>query len=185
MHRRTLAAAFVLVAVSLPAQDHAAHMAASATSRMPTEVGQDAYAAIAEIVAILTKDPATDWTTVDVEALRQHLRDMQLVTLRSVVDGRSIPGGAEYVVRGDDEVVAAARRMTMAHAAATLEELPVRVTVTPEADRVLVRILAATPSDELAVARVRGLGFIGWIASGGHHQAHHLAIARGQAVHRH
>jgi hypothetical protein len=30
-----------------------------------------------------------------------------------------------------------------------------------------------------------GLGFIGFMASGSHHQAHHLAMAKGEFVHSH
>jgi len=38
--------------------------------------GQDAFGAIQEIVQILDADPKTDWSKVDLEALRQHLIDM-------------------------------------------------------------------------------------------------------------
>ena len=48
----------------------------------PTEAGQGAFAAIQEIVAILEADPDTDWSKVDIDALRQHLVDMNAVTLR-------------------------------------------------------------------------------------------------------
>ena len=39
----------------------------------PTRPGQDAFAAIQAIVQILDADPQTDWSKVDLEALRQHL----------------------------------------------------------------------------------------------------------------
>jgi hypothetical protein len=57
--------------------------------------------------------------------------------------------------------------------AAKTEPIPggVRLTVT-----------ARDPEDAKAVARVRGLGFIGLLALGAHHQPHHLAMARGQAM---
>src|SRR5438270_319404 len=42
----------------------------------PTEPGQSAFAAIQEIVQILEGDSRTDWTKVNIEALRQHLIDM-------------------------------------------------------------------------------------------------------------
>ncbi len=175
-----------LLVSAVHAQDHSAHAGhGAAPPTLPREVGQDAYAAIAEIVAILTQDAATDWSKVDVEALRQHLRDMQLVTVAATVTAQEIPGGALFLVRGEGEVLGAIRRMAPAHAAATVSELPFLVRVSDRSDAVEVRITAATPTDAREVARIRGLGFIGWIASGGHHQAHHLAIARGEAVHRH
>jgi len=36
-----------------------------------------------------------------------------------------------------------------------------------------------------AVPRIRGLGFIGILVSGSHHQAHHLAMAKGELSHAH
>jgi hypothetical protein len=32
---------------------------------------------------------------------------------------------------------------------------------------------------------IRGLGFIGLLASGSHHQPHHLAMAKGEFMHSH
>ena len=50
-----------------------------------TEGGQAAFAAIQEIVSVLLADPQTDWDKVNIEALRQHLIDMDNVTLRAKV----------------------------------------------------------------------------------------------------
>ena len=47
---------------------------------VPTMPGQDAFGAIQEIVRILEADPKTDWSKVNLEALRQHLIDMKDVT---------------------------------------------------------------------------------------------------------
>ena len=46
-----------------------------------TQPGQGAFAAIQEIVEILAADPKTDWSKVNIDALRQHLIDMNNVTL--------------------------------------------------------------------------------------------------------
>ena len=43
-------------------------------------------------------------------------------------------------------------------------------------------VTAKTPQDPGAVARIRGLGFAGLLALGGHHGPHHLAMARGEAL---
>ena len=51
-----------------------------ATSTTPTMPGQDAFGAIQEIVQILDADPKTDWSKVDLDALRQHLIDMNEIT---------------------------------------------------------------------------------------------------------
>lgn len=60
-------------------------------SGLPRETGQSAFAAIQEIVAMLEADPKTDWSKVDIEALRQHLIDMNNVTLGAVVTANRTP----------------------------------------------------------------------------------------------
>jgi hypothetical protein len=39
--------------------------------------------------------------------------------------------------------------------------------------------------DGTEIQHIRGLGFIGLLASGSHHQHHHLAIAKGEFDHEH
>ena len=68
---------------------------------MPTEAGQGAFAAIQEIVAILEADPNTDWSKVDIDALRQHLVDMNAVTLEAKVANAPVEGGLRFDVTGD------------------------------------------------------------------------------------
>lgn len=51
----------------------------------PSMLGQDAFGAIQEIVQILDADPNTDWSKVDLEALRRHVIDMNEVTLKADV----------------------------------------------------------------------------------------------------
>jgi hypothetical protein len=45
--------------------------------------------------------------------------------------------------------------------------------------------LIVTAKDPKEVQRIRGLGFIGILVSGSHHQAHHLAMAKGTFPHAH
>ena len=90
---------------------------AQPTSTLPTQPGQSAFAAIQEIVAILEADPKTDWSRVNIEALRQHLIDMDNVTLRAAVAMEPIEGGARFTVTGAGPVRDSIRRMVAAHAA--------------------------------------------------------------------
>jgi hypothetical protein len=46
-------------------------------------------------------------------------------------------------------------------------------------------LLTVTSNDPKEVTRIRGLGFIGILVSGSHHQPHHLAIAKGEFSHAH
>ncbi len=41
-------------------------------------------------------------------------------------------------------------------------------------------LLTVTSADAQEVPHIRGLGFIGLLASGSHHQPHHLAMAKGE-----
>ena len=44
-------------------------------------------------------------------------------------------------------------------------------------------LLTVTASDPKETAHIRGLGFIGLLVTGSHHQAHHLAMAKGEMPH--
>jgi hypothetical protein len=46
-------------------------------------------------------------------------------------------------------------------------------------------VVAKDPANANTVARIRGLGFIGLLVLGAHHQPHHLAMARGEAISGH
>ena len=43
-------------------------------------------------------------------------------------------------------------------------------------------VVAKRPDDAKLVARIRGLGFAGLITEGAHHQPHHLAMTKGEAL---
>lgn len=70
----------------------------------PIQTGQAGFAAIQEIVAILEADTTTDWTKADVEALRQHLIDMDNVTLHADMRQESVEGGVVFIVSGSGRV---------------------------------------------------------------------------------
>jgi hypothetical protein len=143
---------------------------------MPAETGQSAFASLAEIVALLRADPATDWTRVDIATLREHLVDMDLVTLDASVETTPTASGAVFDVTGEGRTFQAIRRMALAHP--------------PFAEAETGWTIAAEPSEGGATLTVDGdrdqilaLGFHGLMTLGAHHQAHHIAIARGDAPH--
>ena len=152
------------------------------TAATATETGQGAFAAIAEIVRLLEADRTTDWSKVDLEALRQHLIDMDDLTLRSVVRTEAVPGGATFTVTGTGRVRDAIRRMAREHGMMMAGNgLTWETAEIAEGVRVTVR--ASSPTDARAVARIRGLGFIGLMTVGEHHTVHHLGVARGTMRH--
>lgn len=146
----------------------------------PSRPGQAAFGAIAEVVSILDADPSTDWTQVDLEALRGHLRDMDEVILRSEVQTRAIDGGIEIEIEGKGAVGEAIGRMIPAHAAELDADPRYRAEAAflPRGVRLSVQVEGS--DDPAEVARIRGLGFAGLLTLGDHHGPHHLMMARGE-----
>lgn len=164
-----------------PGMSHEGHAGSTDAGRGAlTEGGQSAFAAIQEIVAQLMADPKTDWSRVDIEALRQHLIDMDNVTLRARVHVEDIEGGARFEATSEDaNVTRSIRAMVPAHAATMdgVEGWTMQASEIPGG-----AALVVTGSDP---DHIRALGFIGVMAVGMHHQAHHLALAAGQDPHAH
>ena len=152
---------------------------------MPSEAGQSAFAAIAEIVAMLEADTTTDWSRVNIEALRLHLADMDDVVLRSVVRVSELPRGAEFLISGEGRVREAIFRMVGAHARELDAQPALRAAATPAGNGMRLVVEARDPRDGATARRIRALGFAGLLTVGAHHQRHHLEIARGGAAHRH
>jgi hypothetical protein len=146
----------------------------------PAGAGQAAFAAIKNVVQILEADPATDWSKVNITALREHLIDMDEVTLRAKVSERALDNGVEIAVTGEGRTLEAIKRMVPAHAAelvksgwnAKTQDLPNGVTLT----------IAA--GDAKQAAKLKALGFMGIMVQGGHHEPHHLMLAKGE-LHMH
>lgn len=147
--------------------------------QMPTEPGQSAFAAIAEIVQILRADADTDWDRVNIDALRLHLVDMDAVTLRAQAVTTDVEGGAAFdVISSDPRVTQAIRAMVIGHAQTMsgVDGLTIQANEIADGARMVVT------GDN--VAMIRGLGFFGVLGLGNHHQPHHIALARGEIAPR-
>ena len=158
--------------------DHGAMMMGNG---MPGETGQATFAAIQEIVAMLDANPATDWAKVDIEALRQHLIDMNNVTLGAAVEVMELEGSVRFSVSGDGSVRESVRRMVTAHAA-TMTGVDGWKFVAANSDRGAT--LTVSPPDQASMAKLRALGFIGVMTRGMHHQQHHWMLAIGMDPHQ-
>ena len=142
--------------------------------------GQDAFGAIQEVVQKLEVDPTTDWSKVNIAALRQHLIDMNEVTLHAAASERPFDSGIEIAVTGEGRTLEAIKRMVPAHASelttigwnARTDDLPNGVKLT------------VTSTDPKQVLKLKALGFMGIMVEGGHHQSHHLMMAKGE-LHMH
>lgn len=149
-------------------------------SNMPMETGQATFAAIAEIAALLNKDPGTDWTKVDLDALREHLLDMDRVTMAAMAETSVEEDAVTFTVSGTDATIGSIQRMTGAHAVMLAEDTGWQVTTETTDTGAVMRIEPAQADD---LARIEGLGFFGVMTVGAHHQMHHLAIAKGSEPH--
>jgi hypothetical protein len=185
---RTLAVVLCLAPVLAQAQQHNHRMhapsatapAAKAPAAAPTQPGQGAFAAIQEIVGILEADPKTDWTKVDIDGLRQHLVDMDHVTIFAHVNNVATDDGFRFEATGVGAVRDSIRRMLAAHAA-TMNGAGAWRYESAEIDNGAALIVHAPAADK---AKLKGLGLFGVLTLGMHHQMHHLMLARGQDPHK-
>lgn len=162
---------------------HMAHMPATdmaAADPLLQEPGQGAFAALAEVVARLEADPATDWSTVNLTLLRDHLVDMDLVVSDTVATQEDLPDGIRVRVTGTGPALAAAGRMVPAHAQQLAQDPRWMVHSETAPDAV---ILQVTSDDPATVTRIKALGFYGLMASQDHHREHHWLIATTGAMH--
>jgi hypothetical protein len=144
----------------------------------PSEAGQAAFGAIQEIVRILLADPTTNWSKVDIDALRQHLIDMDEVTLHADARKEAIENGLRIVVSGSGRTLAAIQRMVPAHARDIdgIFGWSVRARALPNGEEMTVTGNGAADAQKIAA-----LGFMGIMVLGTH-QMHHLAMAKGEMM---
>lgn len=160
------------------------HCAAHATEEHVALVqpGQAIFGALQEVLERLEADPATDWTRVDLDALREHLVQMDLLFREAEVSRQPLQDGMRFEVRGSDDVLRAAEAIGAMHAEMLRASAPsweMRVAKRQDAVELEVR------SSELAQqVRIRALGFAGLLTLGTHHADHHWAMATGRAPHR-
>lgn len=169
---------------SAQGMDHAKMMAAEQAAAVP--VSQAAFATIQDIVKKLKAEPNTDWAKVNIEALRQHLIDMDDVIMRSSVKQSNVTGGVSLDITGSGKVTDAIRRMAAMHAMALGEEGVWIAKSSEISGGVRMIVTPKDPADAKAVAMLRGLGFAGLMTEGDHHAMHHMELARGGGmVHAH
>ena len=168
-----------LLATAAPAQtthDHSAMMAQH--SGVPTEPGQGAFAAIAEIVAMLTADPQTDWTRVNIAALRRHLIDMDTLVTFAEVTQDDRPNGAVFRASLTGPGGGAVSRMVPAHAPVLAAETGWSSIAEVSGDTIVWTVTSAENAEA-----IRALGFFGLMAVGNHHPDHHFGMATGRMLH--
>ncbi|MBO8172629.1 MAG: hypothetical protein H0Z33_12170 [Bacillaceae bacterium] len=145
---------------------------------IPTMPGQAAFGAIQEIIAILENDPNTDWSQVDIPALKRHLIDMNELTLNAEVEETELENGLQMKVTGQGRTIDAIHRMVSTHVEMTLSRIEAWDINLKMLDNGA--ILTATSQIPDEVQHIKGLGFIGLMATGADHPLHHLMMAKGE-----
>ncbi len=156
-----------------------AMMHGAGSSGMPIEAGQAAFGAIQEIVRSLQADPMTNWSKVDIDALRQHLVDMDELTLHADAKKEPIENGLRILVTGRGRTLEAIQRMVPAHAQDINDLYGWSVQAQAVADGEELTVTGQSTAD---VQKIRALGFMGIMVLGTH-QMHHLAMAKGELMH--
>lgn len=165
---------------------HKGHQAQLAPGGL-TEAGTDMFATIQEVIARLNADPDTDWSKVDLEALRRHLRDMFEFSYNvDVLSRQPMEKGVKILVKATNpRADKALARVLKAHPMMLKMETGWTMQSRWQKDGYEITVTTSKPSE---VNKIRGLGYIGILAFGSHHQAHHWVMANGrnphQAMHR-
>ena len=174
------------IAAQTAAEQHSSHLQKNtlvvnqSVVRQPTEAGQGAFATIAEIVQLLQNDPTTDWSKVDIAALQTHLVNMHQVTLQSTVTRQYSDNKVVFTIEGSGDTIASIQTMVLAHTAEIAATTPWHSNVQNISSGVLLQMTADNPAE---LQKLKALGFYGVMATGSHHQAHHLLLAKGTSAH--
>ena len=171
------------IAFNSQAQEHGKHHSGSEVDPLTlsaTEPGQGAFAAIAEIVKLLEQSPNTDWSKVSIDVLREHLVDMNKLTLNSSVQTETNKFSVLFRISGDGRTKKAIQSMVIAHANELVKVKPWK----SKAEKTAYGAnLMLTAPNEHELRKIIALGFYGVMATGAHHQAHHLQMATGEGMH--
>jgi hypothetical protein len=163
--------------------DHAAMMGrnTATTQVVLTESGTDPFATMQEAIAALEANPETNWEKVNIEALRLHLVEMQDMTINVEVTQQSINNGFIAVVTPTTpRAVKSLKKVLSGHPIQMKAETGWDMQVSNNNG---VFTLTVTTKKLKDVAKIRGLGYIGVMAYGNHHQPHHWAMASGDNPH--
>lgn len=147
-----------------------------------TEAGNDAFGTLQEALQQLLADPKTDWSKVNMEALRQHLADMRNFTLDvDVIKQTFTKKGIEVILAPNNKQVSESLvRVFAAHPAQLKKETGWDMKTYKQANAYKVTVTGKSAED---IVKIQGLGYIGVMTWGNHHQAHHWMMAKGNNPH--
>lgn len=162
-------------------QQHMQMQMDSKTSSL-TEAGNDVFSTIQEVIKQLENNPDTDWSKVNIEALRQHLLDMNDMALNvEVINQKPLENGLTVTLQ--TQTPRAEKTM-----AKVFKVHPMHLKRETGWDMQVVQnnqqfIVTTTTKDLTQVKKIIALSYIGLMAYGNHHQPHHWGISTSQNPH--
>jgi hypothetical protein len=192
MHLRKLSLSIVAMIMAMPMasahmhhanMNHAAMMGnnTATTPVVLTESGTDPFATLQEVITALEANTSTNWEKVNIEALRLHLVEMQDMTINVDVKHQYIDNGFQAVVTPTtNRAVKSLTRVLSGHPAQMKAETGWDMQVSNNDDIFTLTVVSKKAHE---VAKIRGLGYIGVMSYGNHHQPHHWAMASGENPH--
>jgi hypothetical protein len=145
------------------------------------EAGTDPFAVIQEVISALESNPNTNWEKVNLEALRLHLVEMQDITINVNVAEKNVESGFEAIIMPiSRRALRAVGNVLQNHKSMLESETGWHMEVIKTED---VFNITVTTTDVNEINKIRGLGYIGVMAYGNHHQPHHWALASGENPH--
>lgn len=149
-----------------------------------TEAGNDIFGTIQEVITNLNANTDTDWDKVNIEALKQHLLDMRDMTINvEVISQKRLKNGSEILIKPSNKrSIQAMKKVLSAHPEQLKKETNWQMRVQKQGDKYL---LTTTTNKPIEVSKIVGLGYIGLMAYGNHHQPHHWSMATGNNPHSH
>ncbi|MEJ6708878.1 MAG: hypothetical protein QNK92_08775 [Amylibacter sp.] len=156
------------------------HATSEKTAGGPIEPGQGMFGAISEINMIIEQSGA-DWDKVNLDALWEHLKDMDALMTYAKVEKTNLDNGLSMIITGEGPAKRAVNNMIPAHSEFLKAVRPDWVIAfANEGDTYTVVV---TSVDPLEVAKIQALGFSGFMVQDDHHASHHLGIGVGTTVH--
>ena len=159
--------------------DHS-KMMSSSQAKLPvaTEGGQGGFTAIAEIVALLQADPNTDWSKVNIDGLREHLVDMNELAINATAKTEMKDGSVLFQIVATGRALKAVHAMVPAHAGVLSSTTKWKASAELTDTGATMTLSADNPHE---LQKIKALGFFGVMATGAHHQEHHMLMASGAA----
>ena len=146
-----------------------------------TESGTDPFATLQEVITALESNANTNWEKVNIEALRLHLVEMQDMTINVDVKQQHIDNGFQAMVTPTtNRAIKSLTRVLSGHPTQIKAETGWDMQVSNNNDVFTLTVVSKKAHE---VAKIRGLGYIGVMAYGNHHQSHHWAMASGDNPH--